>query len=126
MNDPIIRMQGIEIYSTLIEYRFVPQGRRYVNRNVVLFDTLTQKECSVENLEILVMGEAGVTGCARPNQLIVHSTHKISNKKERHEISGHSGTLLLNGRRYQIKNVFVRTQLLKSVPERHVIPLLPI
>ena len=126
MNDPLIRMQGVELYAQLKSYRFIPEKRIYNCEAVTLVDTLTGKSTNVSVLPVSVEVDGFDSDSVRDGNWLAITTlpAKITNKKERHEIIGGRAIMSLEGRRYHIDDFFMRAELQKRVPERTRLPLL--
>ena len=119
MDDPIIRMSGIEVYGKLKSYKFLPSRREYFNVECILIDNLTNKSATMENLQITVGLE--VPPSLKNNCMHVKQVSKTSNRKEKHEVDGHEAQMRLGDCVYMMDRVFVRTELIKTVPPREVI-----
>ena len=125
MNDPlpVIRMHTVEFYGKLTHYNFTPAGRTYHNQSIIIIDTITSKRVELRDLPVFVCCAAALVSSHTEPLLIITHASKINNRKERHEVIGTNATLLMRGRVYTIDRIFFRTELIKRVPERTVIPL---
>ena len=119
MNDPVIKMLSVEVYGKLRSYRFLPSHREYNNEQCIIIDNLTNRGAAVENLRV-TMGTAS-EAMLENNCIHIGNVVKTSNRKEKHEMEGQKVIMRLKDRVYCIEKIFIRTELIKTVPPRKIL-----
>jgi len=119
----------LEIYSTLLQFQFTESQRLYFCQSVILVDITSFFRKKIEKLLIVAyedetkaqLGHVVQQYLNGGNPVLFCKIKKVSNKRERHEVTATDGLLILADAQYKINKVFARAELEKIVPTRLII-----
>lgn len=124
-----IVLDRFEVYAKLIKFQFVDTQRVYVCTDARLIDITTFNQKTIPDLVMIMYNniqDAKLCDFVQKytqedKPILFAKIEKVSNKRERHEITCHEGILYMNGERYSFNKAFARAELEKYVPERLII-----
>ena len=124
-----ILLDKFEIYATLNKFQFVETQRHYFCSDARLIDITTFQQKILKELLIIIYDDVTCAELCKEAQKHLESKkpilfariEKVSNKRERHEITCNEGRLFLEKRQFIFNKLFARAELKKFVPERLII-----